>query len=266
MGGCPRDGGPFLVVFVERPAAVAAAFLPVRCPPPSCTGGSARRIGQRSSSFTPAPRPAADEKESLLTSNHTSMPLARPPRRFRDARDPREVTAGTDSAGGTRPTQRSWRGPRAAQPSSVADHVTGSTRPSFAPAHSPQRERAPRAETPSTFGTQRSSTAPRPFRGRRRAPNAPSGPSGQQPSRAVSPREIAARPHSPNAMDTPGTTSSPAVAEFPAVESFDSLPIAASTRDAVAAMGIVTPTPIQARTLSALLAGRDVIGQARTGS
>jgi len=50
------------------------------------------------------------------------------------------------------------------------------------------------------------------------------------------------------------------------VESFAELPMSPTTRAALAAMGIESPTPIQARTLAPLLAGRDVIGQARTGS
>jgi superfamily II DNA/RNA helicase len=52
----------------------------------------------------------------------------------------------------------------------------------------------------------------------------------------------------------------------PAVTSFADLPLSPATRRAIAEMGIVEPTPIQARTLPLLLAGRDVIGQARTGS
>lgn len=51
-----------------------------------------------------------------------------------------------------------------------------------------------------------------------------------------------------------------------ALSSFDSLPLSEATRGVLASMGISEPTPIQARTLPLLLAGRDVIGQARTGS
>jgi ATP-dependent RNA helicase DeaD len=48
--------------------------------------------------------------------------------------------------------------------------------------------------------------------------------------------------------------------------SFDELRLRPATLQALSRMGIVTPTPIQGRALPALLAGRDVIGQARTGS
>jgi ATP-dependent RNA helicase DeaD len=47
---------------------------------------------------------------------------------------------------------------------------------------------------------------------------------------------------------------------------FEALSLSPATRAALAAMEIRIPTPIQAQTLPALLAGRDVIGQARTGS
>ncbi|HEX2514525.1 MAG TPA: DEAD/DEAH box helicase, partial [Chloroflexota bacterium] len=62
---------------------------------------------------------------------------------------------------------------------------------------------------------------------------------------------------------------SPPPAAPPAVEavtSFDALTLSEPTRRALRETGIVDPTPIQARTLPLLLAGRDVIGQARTGS
>jgi ATP-dependent RNA helicase DeaD len=48
--------------------------------------------------------------------------------------------------------------------------------------------------------------------------------------------------------------------------SFATMPLAPSTRAALNAMGITDPTPIQSRSLPILLAGRDLVGQARTGS
>lgn len=49
-------------------------------------------------------------------------------------------------------------------------------------------------------------------------------------------------------------------------ESFSQFALRQASRDALVAMGITMPTPIQSATLAPLLAGRDVIGQARTGS
>jgi ATP-dependent RNA helicase DeaD len=48
--------------------------------------------------------------------------------------------------------------------------------------------------------------------------------------------------------------------------SFDSFGLRVSSREALAAMTIDTPTPIQEQSIPLLLAGRDVIGQAYTGS
>lgn len=47
---------------------------------------------------------------------------------------------------------------------------------------------------------------------------------------------------------------------------FDSYSLQDGTLDAIAAMGYETPTPIQAETIPLLLEGRDVVGQARTGT
>jgi superfamily II DNA/RNA helicase len=49
-------------------------------------------------------------------------------------------------------------------------------------------------------------------------------------------------------------------------ESFSQFALNQTSREALVAQGITTPTPIQSATLGPLLAGRDVIGQARTGS
>ena len=49
-------------------------------------------------------------------------------------------------------------------------------------------------------------------------------------------------------------------------ESFSQFALRQASREALAAGGMTTPTPIQLATLAPLLAGRDVIGQARTGS
>lgn len=58
----------------------------------------------------------------------------------------------------------------------------------------------------------------------------------------------------------------PAVDEVVTVSSFAELGLRPGTLAALTSMNIVTPTPIQAAALPALLAGRDLIGQARTGS
>ena len=48
--------------------------------------------------------------------------------------------------------------------------------------------------------------------------------------------------------------------------SFDTFPLRPETRAALAVMAVSTPTPIQSAALPEMLAGRDLIGQARTGS
>jgi ATP-dependent RNA helicase DeaD len=55
-------------------------------------------------------------------------------------------------------------------------------------------------------------------------------------------------------------------AEQAAVAGFDTMRLGAGSFRALQRMGITTPTPIQAEAIPALLDGRDVIAQARTGS
>jgi ATP-dependent RNA helicase DeaD len=62
------------------------------------------------------------------------------------------------------------------------------------------------------------------------------------------------------------TLISPISSSVSDTDSFSSLPIRPATTAALAAMEITEPTPIQSAALPHLLAGRDVIGQARTGS
>ncbi len=57
-----------------------------------------------------------------------------------------------------------------------------------------------------------------------------------------------------------------AAEEAPAAASFDDLGLAEPVARAVAEAGFETPTPIQARAIPILLAGRDLIGQAQTGT
>lgn len=62
------------------------------------------------------------------------------------------------------------------------------------------------------------------------------------------------------------TLERPTTDELVTVDSFTQLSLRPTTLGALDKMGIETPTPIQAAALPALLAGRDLIGQARTGS
>ncbi|GCD42559.1 DEAD/DEAH box helicase [Streptomyces paromomycinus] len=73
-------------------------------------------------------------------------------------------------------------------------------------------------------------------------------------TRATAPRQSAASQPSPRTAPQP-----------PAV-SFDELPLAPALLTALRAQGVTEPFPIQAATLPATLAGRDVLGRGRTGS
>ncbi|MFG2226469.1 DEAD/DEAH box helicase [Streptomyces sp. NPDC048644] len=79
-------------------------------------------------------------------------------------------------------------------------------------------------------------------------------PEGSSVTRATAPRQSAAPRTSPR-------TPAPAP-----VGSFDELPLAPALLTALRAQGVTEPFPIQAATLPATLAGRDVLGRGRTGS
>ena len=64
----------------------------------------------------------------------------------------------------------------------------------------------------------------------------------------------------------PAATEVPALDAANAATSFEGMALSMATQAAIAGMGIVEPTPIQAQSIPHLLAGRDVMGQARTGS
>ena len=68
------------------------------------------------------------------------------------------------------------------------------------------------------------------------------------------------------AIDSHRAVDSPAVSAQDAAAAFPDMVLKPVTRAVIAAMGIAEPTPIQARSIPQLLAGRDLIGQARTGS
>ncbi|WP_107066360.1 DEAD/DEAH box helicase [Streptomyces rimosus] len=77
---------------------------------------------------------------------------------------------------------------------------------------------------------------------------------GLSVTRATAPRQSAAPRTSAQTSPQP-----------PAV-SFDELPLAPALQNALRAQGVTEPFPIQAATLPATLAGRDVLGRGRTGS
>ncbi|TSB19589.1 DEAD/DEAH box helicase [Streptomyces benahoarensis] len=89
---------------------------------------------------------------------------------------------------------------------------------------------------------------------RGRHDHASTSPEGPSVTRATAPRRSAAPRTSPR-------TPAPA-----AVASFEELPLAPALLTALGAQGVTEPFPIQAATLPATLAGRDVLGRGRTGS
>ena len=80
------------------------------------------------------------------------------------------------------------------------------------------------------------------------------------------------RRHEPSPMistngDKSSAASQPAVDSTPSSASvFSEMPLKAATKAAISRMNISSPTPIQEKAIPHLMAGRDLIGQARTGS
>ena len=65
----------------------------------------------------------------------------------------------------------------------------------------------------------------------------------------------------------PSAASQPAVDSAPSsVPAFSEMPLKAATKTVISRMNISRPTPIQEKAMPHLMAGRDLIGQARTGS
>ncbi|MCE2462141.1 MAG: DEAD/DEAH box helicase, partial [Pseudomonadales bacterium] len=97
------------------------------------------------------------------------------------------------------------------------------------------------------------------------------------PFRPTAGRPVYCRPCFQNHRGSPARANtrqneSPSVVEFPAEElavasaTFQGMALGDATRVAISGMGITEPTPIQAQSIPHLLAGSDLMGQARTGS
>lgn len=88
-----------------------------------------------------------------------------------------------------------------------------------------------------------------------------SGPAGMRPHKGT-----AARPRPSREHTRPEEPVEPEVEEPPAATSFDELGLSEPIRRAVSQEGWESPTPIQARAIPVLLEGKDLIGQAQTGT
>jgi ATP-dependent RNA helicase DeaD len=92
-------------------------------------------------------------------------------------------------------------------------------------------------------------------------------PRGDHPERRSGPEERPPRKtHSRAAAAPPPPPSAPEPEEPPAPPSFTELGLSEPVARAVTELGFESPTPIQARAIPPLLAGRDLIGQAQTGT
>ncbi len=115
-------------------------------------------------------------------------------------------------------------------------------------------------------------------RARRQAVCADCGISTTLPFRPIQGKPAYCRPcfnlrrHEPSPMVSTNGGKSP-TASLPAVDSapsnvpaFSGMPLKAATKTVISRMNISSPTPIQEKAIPHLMAGRDLIGQARTGS
>ena len=79
--------------------------------------------------------------------------------------------------------------------------------------------------------------------------------------RGISPMEGSTRAASANVENRQACDSAPSAAI-----AFSEMPLKSSTKAAISRMNISTPTPVQEKAIPHLMAGRDLVGQARTGS
>lgn len=82
---------------------------------------------------------------------------------------------------------------------------------------------------------------------------------------AAAPRQAPSHPHKTAAASTPSPASEPAT-PFPAGFHFGELQLGEEVLHAIHDLDFSEPTPVQAEVIPLLLAGRDVVGQAQTGT
>jgi ATP-dependent RNA helicase DeaD len=99
----------------------------------------------------------------------------------------------------------------------------------------------------------------------RKKGTAPRGPNRERPAPPAGTERPARKPR-PETAEAAPPRPAPAETEEPAVITFAELGLSEPVGRAVSELGFESPTPIQARAIPPLLAGRDLIGQAQTGT